>query len=228
MESIFPCLMLKIEKIKLQTRILWKKWTAFSPVWCGNWEDAAKKWTAFPLFGPQILIKIFKFKKFASESGPWARSRWPRRGDDDVDVPPRPHPLPAPIQGTDFLGLSSVPRMGESRGWGRVWTPHPFCNGNRSRELIDPPHPPSPDTFFSGRAKGRGNRGVTYDASIFPAQPPNFSSKVLLAPGAAWMSWMRSWGEGQVRGTNAHPTTHSYLTTPLQPHPPRTTPMLRP
>ena len=118
------------------------------------------------------------------------------------DVPPRqPHPLPAPIRGTDLLGLWSVPRMGASRGWGQVGPPPPITGFGGGNCDYPPLYPPSPSAFFfRGGTKGRGVEGGPRIPRSSPPSPPPPYPRSMSAPGAAWISWVERWGREQVRG----------------------------
>ena len=152
----FPLFLVQIREVELK-----KKGQHFPLFLMQIKKSSSKKKIGqhFPLFYTKTSRR--KKKKTKPLTCPGSRRTCARLGDDDVqDVPTRPHPLPAPIQATDFWAVCLW------QGWGRV-------GGEGELKGTDSPlYPPSPGTIFSGRAKGRGNRGVTYDASIFPAPPP--------------------------------------------------------
>ena len=90
-------------------------------------------------------------------------------------------------------------------GWGRVGASAGLVLG-----MITPPsnHPFPGCLFFRGGARGRGVKGGLAMPRSSPLPPPPLHPGATRAPGAARLAPVGRRGKRQVRGANAHPTTH--------------------
>ena len=137
-DRISSCSLHKSPNIRWSQNIFGQKWTEFPPflyIKCIKSDGHKKKWTILgksnglkmflgkfranlsepPIFGKSNGLKIFwgKFRANLSDAPSSKTYFVARSGDDDVDAPPRPCPLPAPIQATDFWGCPW-------QGWGQL------------------------------------------------------------------------------------------------------------
>ena len=199
-----------------------EKRTAFFP--CFQYKNATEKRTAFS----RVLTQKNSHKNRQNFALP-PKKFWKKnltavlqvgvRGPDGAIMtckmfPPAPTPFPLPSKARTFGPFVRAKDGGES--------------GLKasSREPIPPLHPPSPGAFFFGVAPREGGmEGCPTMPRSSPSPPPPLHPRFQLAPGAAGFLGVERRGRGQVRGTNAHPTTRNLnLGTPSSaPVPTRTT-----
>ena len=109
------------------------------------------------------------------------------------DVPPRPTPLPAPIQATDFWACPC-------QGWGRVGARAGLVLG-----MITPPSTPLPSAlFFRGVPRGGGLREALRYPDV-PRPVPHLSTPGSSTLLARLESWGGEAGEGAGTGVQRPP-----------------------